>query len=209
MYSIPKKEILPEKAPASKDGGAMNVCQEYCVTTLCEVCRNALGKCSWSEYGRWEPIDGWEAIRNDIVIPGANRKEESYIVLACPEYVPDKYAEDYPFDREKAERRAKAKTWSIECIRKKEKKPRINTDKPTENKEPLREMNSENRHTTHKLEPCPKCGMDSGKRMQTETVPERFFIVCQSCGYRLGPYKAMCTATQQWDRRYHRAHRRN
>ena len=59
----------------------------------------------------------------------------------------------------------------------------------------------------HKLEPCPKCRMDSGKRMQTETVPEKFFVVCQTCGYRVGPYKAGFSATQAWDREYHRVHR--
>lgn len=173
---------------------------EYTVSTLCEICRNALGKCSWSEYGRWEPIDGWEAIRNDIVIPRANRKEESYIVLACPEYVPDEYAEDYPFDREKAERRAEVKARNIEGPRRKAKKRQ-----KIEIKEPLIEMNCDNRHPVHKLEPCPRCNMDSGKRMQTETVPERFFVVCQSCGYTVGPCGSPSAASVKWEKEYRNA----
>ena len=177
---------------------------EYTVSTLCEICRNALGKCSWSEYGKQTPVEGWEAIRMDVVSQDRERREESYIVLACPQYAPDEYAKIYPFNREKAERRAEVKARNIEGTRRKAKKRQ-----KIEIKEPLIEMNCDNRHPVHKLEPCPRCNMDSGQRMQTETAPEKFFIVCQSCGYRLGPYKAMCTATQQWDRRYHRAHRRN
>ena len=173
---------------------------EYTVSTLCEVCRNALGKCSWSEYGKQTPVEGWEAIRMDVVSQARERREESYIVLACPQYAPDEYAKIYPFNREKAERRAEVKARNIEGTRRKAKKR-----EKIEIKEPLREMNSENRHTTHRLEPCPRCGMDSGKRMQTETVPERFFVVCLSCGYTVGPCGSPSAASVKWDKEYRNA----
>lgn len=82
----------------------------YRPTTLCEICANACGGCSWSEYGKQKPVEGWEAIRNDILTNhGAPGKplisfEESYIVLACPQYAPDQYAERYPFDSEWAKK---------------------------------------------------------------------------------------------------------
>lgn len=63
-------------------------------------------------------------------------------------------------------------------------------------------MNARNTPFRHPLEPCPKCNRDSGKRMQTETVPERFFIVCQSCGYRVGPCGSTSEATKKWDKEY-------
>ena len=57
----------------------------------------------------------------------------------------------------------------------------------------------------HKLEPCPKCRRDSGKRMQTETVPEKFYVVCQSCGYRVGPCGSPSAAAVKWDKEYRNA----
>lgn len=62
----------------------------YKPTTLCDVCANACGGCSWSEQGVQQPVEGWDAIRHDVA---ANDKSkgyarmtlsESYVVLACP-----------------------------------------------------------------------------------------------------------------------------
>lgn len=92
---------------------------QYKASTLCELCENACGGCSWSEHGKQTPVEGWEAIRIDVICAGrADRKlEESYTVLACPEYVPDRYAERYPFDRDFAEKRAAFKLRTIEKAR--------------------------------------------------------------------------------------------
>ena len=45
---------------------------------------------------------------------------------------------------------------------------------------------------------CPKCGMDSGKRFISDTVPERYFVVCETCGYRTKPHGSQSTATKEW-----------
>ena len=49
-----------------------------------------------------------------------------------------------------------------------------------------------------KLPVCPKCGMDSGRRLVTETCPERYFVVCETCGYRTKPHGSQSTATKEW-----------
>ena len=90
-----------------------NGMNDYTVSTLCEICQNACGGCSWSERGVQKPVEGWDAIRNDLYVNhGTVGKpisflDESYIVLDCPQCVPDKFAKRYPFDRETAERRAR------------------------------------------------------------------------------------------------------
>lgn len=90
-----------------------NLLNDYNVSTLCEICQNACGGCSWSEGGVQKPVEGWDAIRNDLYVNhGTVSKpivffEESYIVLDCPQYVPDKFADRYPFNRDAAERRAR------------------------------------------------------------------------------------------------------
>lgn len=66
-------------------------------------------------------------------------------------------------------------------------------------------MNARHTAPRHRLEPCPKCHRDSGKRMQTETVLEKFYVVCQSCGYRVGPCGSPSVAAQKWDKEYSRA----
>lgn len=173
---------------------------KYVVSTLCEICANACGGCSWSQYGRWEPVEGWEAMRNDVVCPNAIKKiAESYIVLDCPRYVPDQYAKKYPFDRGKAERWAREKLRIYDRAKMRTKKKPV---KESVSKDVLIEMNRNNRRATALLEPCPQCGRDSGRRMQTETVPEKFYVVCQSCGYRVGPYKAIFAASQRWNKEY-------
>ena len=63
----------------------------YTPRTLCEVCKNAYGDCPWSKKGVQKPVDGWDAIRNDLTTfvrrrDGKNvgNTMESYIVLDCP-----------------------------------------------------------------------------------------------------------------------------
>ena len=45
---------------------------------------------------------------------------------------------------------------------------------------------------------CPKCGMDSGKRFVSDTVPEKYFVVCETCRYRTKPHGSQSTATKEW-----------
>ncbi len=55
---------------------------------------------------------------------------------------------------------------------------------------------------THKrapLTPCPVCGMDSGVRKVTVKVPEKFFVVCESCGFKTGPHTSQGGATKEWN----------
>lgn len=63
----------------------------YVPETLCELCGNACGGCRWSRAGVQKPVDGWEAVRRDIPVQDGEtvRLEESYVVLACPEYLPE------------------------------------------------------------------------------------------------------------------------
>ena len=45
---------------------------------------------------------------------------------------------------------------------------------------------------------CPKCGMDSGKRLISDTVPEKYFVVCETCGYMTKPHPTQTAATKEW-----------
>lgn len=64
----------------------------YRPATLCEVCANACGGCSWSAYGVQQPVKGWDAIRHDVAANDKSKGEarqamsESYVVLGCPEF---------------------------------------------------------------------------------------------------------------------------
>lgn len=70
-------------------------------SSLCWYCSNVYGGCSWSI--KYEPIDGWEAIRNDLhvhtTIDGnmtEPRTVESYAVLECPQFIiDDRFKEEY------------------------------------------------------------------------------------------------------------------
>lgn len=65
----------------------------YRMRTLCEVCANAYGGCSWSKRGVQQPVEGWDAIRHDLTT-FTRRKDgknigntmESYMVLKCPQF---------------------------------------------------------------------------------------------------------------------------
>ena len=56
--------------------------------TLCWRCGRCTGFCPWSRWKNREPVDGWTAMRRDVEYPNEKPKE-SYIVLACPLFVPD------------------------------------------------------------------------------------------------------------------------
>ena len=45
---------------------------------------------------------------------------------------------------------------------------------------------------------CPKCGMDSGKRFISDTVPETYFVVCETCGHITKPHPTQTAATKEW-----------
>lgn len=45
---------------------------------------------------------------------------------------------------------------------------------------------------------CRKCGMDAGVRMVTDEAYEKYFIVCQSCGYQTRRYSSRGAATAEW-----------
>lgn len=85
------------------------IVSEYTPSTLCEICENACGGCSWSKKNVQNPVEGWTALRNDLPCHGdyaSNKMVESYVVIRCPEYIPDKFAEKYPLNEEYAKKRA-------------------------------------------------------------------------------------------------------
>ena len=59
--------------------------------TLCWWCKNAVGRCSWSEVDesqknrpiKYEPVSGWVAVKTE------RGDYNSYVVLSCPEFVQD------------------------------------------------------------------------------------------------------------------------
>lgn len=55
--------------------------------TICWVCKNATGNCSWSR--SLKPVEGWKAKKTKILIRrviGKVEYEDSYIVKTCPQY---------------------------------------------------------------------------------------------------------------------------
>ena len=62
-------------------------CGRGTVSTLCWKCAKACGGgCSWSK--SFTPVEGWEAVQTKNKT-GAGDDEPSYLVLQCPEFVPD------------------------------------------------------------------------------------------------------------------------
>lgn len=62
--------------------------------TLCWFCDKAVGGCSWSR--SFEPVEGWEARETRIKLSkdpatGEQMYDTSFFVMACPEYVVDRY----------------------------------------------------------------------------------------------------------------------
>ena len=60
-------------------------------------------------------------------------------------------------------------------------------------------MNRGNRPFRTNLGPCPKCGMDSGRRMVTDTPIELYLVKCESCGYQTKPLGTQGGATRAWN----------
>ena len=60
-------------------------------------------------------------------------------------------------------------------------------------------MNYRGHYNRMPLEECPKCGMDSGKRMVTTDVPELFYVVCELCKYKTKAHKTQSHATREWN----------
>ena len=58
--------------------------------SICWDCANACGECSWSDHWKHEPVNGWNAIRNDLKTKEGDTTE-SYIVIECPEFIRDAY----------------------------------------------------------------------------------------------------------------------
>lgn len=59
-------------------------------------------------------------------------------------------------------------------------------------------MNYRGRYNRTPLPPCRVCGMDAGARKVTETVPEKFFVVCGVCGFKTRPHANQSAATREW-----------
>lgn len=49
------------------------------------------------------------------------------------------------------------------------------------------------------LKHCRVCGMDSGVRKVTVKVPEKFYVVCEVCGYKTRPHPSQSGATREWN----------
>lgn len=64
-------------------------------------------------------------------------------------------------------------------------------------------MNARNAKPRLELGRCPRCGLYSGHRMVSETVPEHWYVICDACGYQVGPYNSIGYATSRWN---HEAH---
>ena len=60
-------------------------------------------------------------------------------------------------------------------------------------------MNYPGQHKFGKLKVCRMCGMDAGVRKVTVKDPERFFVVCEVCGYKTRPHATQNSATKEWN----------
>lgn len=49
------------------------------------------------------------------------------------------------------------------------------------------------------LKLCRVCGMDSGVRKVTVRHPEKFYVVCEVCGYKTRPHSSQAAATREWN----------
>ena len=47
---------------------------------------------------------------------------------------------------------------------------------------------------------CPNCGMDSGDRkvLYGSGAQEKYFVVCETCGYMTKPHTTQSAATKEW-----------
>ena len=56
--------------------------------TLCWVCQNCFGDCSWSR--DYTPVEGWKA-KSTTVQRQPREGTASYLVLSCPEFIPEEH----------------------------------------------------------------------------------------------------------------------
>ena len=59
-------------------------------------------------------------------------------------------------------------------------------------------MNVRGKRPRYTLPACPRCGMDSGRRVVSDTVPEKCYVVCDTCGYHTAGFTDMSHATKAW-----------
>lgn len=105
-----KVRELEESIRKEEEGKGKSKCPhpEFKPRTLCDVCDKACGYCSWSKHGVQRPVEGWTAIRRDLVIQTSIKTKrshlaESYVVLECPEFVVHP-GEEWAYDRFDPER---------------------------------------------------------------------------------------------------------
>ena len=60
-------------------------------------------------------------------------------------------------------------------------------------------MNYRGQYRRAPLKECRVCGMDAGKRMVTEDVPEKFYVVCEICAFKTKPHPNQNAATKEWN----------
>ena len=60
-------------------------------------------------------------------------------------------------------------------------------------------MNYRGKFKFSQLNPCRVCNMDAGERMMTETLPEKFFVVCRVCGFKTRAHASQSAATREWN----------
>lgn len=54
---------------------------------LCWTCRNACGKCPWSDKDGAKPVPGWKAKPKKVYISNG-KYQDSYLISECPLYAP-------------------------------------------------------------------------------------------------------------------------
>lgn len=60
-------------------------------------------------------------------------------------------------------------------------------------------MNNRGRYKLKPLNHCPVCGMDSGTRKIVISNPERYFVLCESCGHKTKKHANVAHATREWN----------
>lgn len=59
--------------------------------SLCWDCQRATGKCPWSQYGKFEPVNGWTIQKTRRIETNGSYayEREGITVMECPLFVPD------------------------------------------------------------------------------------------------------------------------
>lgn len=61
-------------------------------------------------------------------------------------------------------------------------------------------MNYHGQHKYSQLKVCRVCGLDAGARKVSVKHPDRFYVVCEICGYKTRPHSSLAAATREWNR---------